>query len=345
MKTRLIAAAVAILAAILVAVLFPETRPWRAKETPLPLFETAPPIHSQSSTRSVHKSSETIDTAAGPIEIQAVANQLRRWPTGSTLKVAFIGGSTAAHSRIANIAHEWTNAANIKFDFGFDPATNLYRQATATDTSSIRISFDFPRKPSIWARIGKDAITQSQPGEPTINLQGFSSSPPEPTRFRALVLHEFGHVLGLEHEHKNPNGDCDQEINWLWASRLLSAAPNFWSEETINDNLRKLPDSTAYEATDYDSLSVMNYALDPRIYHSGEQSVCYVPLRSNLSNLDRVGIEKAYPENAIAAFEEMQQQMEQILNSDALSENDEFELESLYRDFSDRYRALHKELQ
>ncbi len=52
-----------------------------------------------------------------------------------------------------------------------------------------------------------------------------------------MVLHEFGHTLGLIHEHQNPN----RPINWNRAAVIadLSGPPNNWDEETIENNIFK----------------------------------------------------------------------------------------------------------
>ena len=50
-----------------------------------------------------------------------------------------------------------------------------------------------------------------------------------------VVLHEFGHALGLIHEHQNPQGGIDWNEPAVIAD--LSGPPNNWDEATIRHNV------------------------------------------------------------------------------------------------------------
>jgi hypothetical protein len=45
-----------------------------------------------------------------------------------------------------------------------------------------------------------------------MNFGGFAVSLPQD--WAATVLHEFGHALGLQHEHQHPVGGCDLDFRW-----------------------------------------------------------------------------------------------------------------------------------
>jgi hypothetical protein len=45
-----------------------------------------------------------------------------------------------------------------------------------------------------------------------MNFEGFDKG--TPSDWEGTVRHEFGHALGLEHEHQHPEGGCDAEWRW-----------------------------------------------------------------------------------------------------------------------------------
>ena len=66
----------------------------------------------------------------------------------------------------------------------------------------IRIKFD-PESPS-YSAVGKKCKDMPET-EATMNLNDVHPSNTDlSTREKYTILHEFGHVLGLEHEHQSP---------------------------------------------------------------------------------------------------------------------------------------------
>ena len=115
------------------------------------------------------------------------ANKARLWPNGSVILIAFLDGEPALQWAVAKYAAEWTRFANLRFVFTNDPdAPN-------------RISFS---QPGSWATLATDAMSVPK-GQPTISLGTLNSDSPA-EEIRRVALHEFGHVLGLVHEHQAP---------------------------------------------------------------------------------------------------------------------------------------------
>ena len=71
------------------------------------------------------------------------------------------------------------------------------------------------------------------------------------------TMHEFGHLIGLIHEHQNPSG---QKIQWdtkkviEWAKETQG-----WSEETTKENIINKYDKNSINGSDFDPLSIMLY--------------------------------------------------------------------------------------
>ncbi|MGE0348600.1 M12 family metallopeptidase [Hydrogenophaga sp.] len=201
---------------------------------------------------------------------RAIALLGKLWMNGSTLRVRFMGGTPEQHAKVREQAAWWTAHANLVFDFN-----------NAAD-AEIRIAFD-PGK-GAWSYVGTDCrgIPLDQP---TMNL-GFMDG--------GTVAHEFGHAIGLMHEHQNPAGG----IEWNEAAviRDLSGPPNHWSEATIRHNVLNKYRADQINGTAFDPDSVMLYFFPDSWVKSG------VGTRANptLSAGDKtfIGSARAYPKPA-----------------------------------------------
>jgi len=157
----------------------------------------------------------------------------KAWMNGSTLKVRFMGGSPAEQATAKEQAGWWAAIANLKFEFSNAPSAD------------IRIAFD--PNDGAWSYVGTDC--KSIPlNQPTMNL-GFLDG--------GTAAHEFGHTLGLAHEHQNPRGG----IEWNEAVVIaeLAKSPNFWDEATTRHNVLRKYTVDQINGTDFDPASIMLY--------------------------------------------------------------------------------------
>ena len=194
----------------------------------------------------------------------------KRWMNGSTLRVRFIGGTAAQQDTAKEQAAWWTAFANLKFDFN-----------NAQD-AEIRIAFD--PGDGAWSYIGTDnrGIALNQP---TMNL-GFLDG--------GTAAHEFGHAIGLAHEHQNPAGG----IEWIEAAviKSLSGPPNNWDEAMIRHNVLQKYAVDQIQGTAFDPDSIMLY------FFPGDWVKSGVGTHANnvLSGVDKAYIAsaQAYPKTA-----------------------------------------------
>lgn len=270
--------------------------------------------------------------AAGPkyvngIGLDYVVLDLNRWQPGKVIKVAFDKGSIELHKQIAEAASAWLKFANLKFDFGVDPKTGEYRRWLPTDTSyqaDIRISFSYS---GYWSLVGKDSINSSvvRAGEASMNFSGFDIE--LPNSWRGIVIHEFGHALGFEHEHQHPKDGCDRDFRWeddegyefttnqygtfipdtmnrrpgLYT--YLGGPPNQWSKEKVDHNLRQLKDSRAFifRVSQFDPQSIMKYYFPAWMFNNPQTAHCFTAQQNlQISALDADGARDAYPSAALA---------------------------------------------
>ena len=214
------------------------------------------------------------------------------WKQGQTIKVCFRGGTRKAQERVAQVAKEWMNYANVVFDFEENGAP---RACKGNNSEDVKIAF--VDNQGWWSVPGTASRTQ----DPSMNLQFYGvdtprqadGRPADAAQMRATILHEFGHALGLMHEHQSPLGGCDAEIDWTEAYKLGISMG--WDRTQVDRNFRQLANTASLNATEVDRKSIMHYSLPPILFKRGKASACYVPDNLELSEVDRRFIGTIYP--------------------------------------------------
>lgn len=196
---------------------------------------------------------------------RAVGAKGKFWPTGSVLKIGFIGGTASQIAAVKQYAPEWTQHANLKFEF---PAAGPY---------DLRVAFNSGG--GAWSYVGTDAKRIAQ-SSPTINLGWIG---------RDVICHEFGHAIGLFHEHQNPSGGiCWNESNVI---RDLSGPPNNWTESMIRFNVLNKFNPNDVLTTAWDKLSIMHYSIPASWVCNGVA----IPGGTVISPTDAAFVKTVYP--------------------------------------------------
>jgi hypothetical protein len=168
-----------------------------------------------------------------PGRTRAISPIGKTWMNGSTLRVRFMGGSAAQRALVQEQAGWWTAVANL--NLVFDNAAG----------AEIRIAFD--GNDGAWSYLGTDC-RDIPLNEATMNL-GFMDG--------GTCAHEWGHAIGLAHEHQNPAGGI------LWNEevviREMAKSPNFWDAETTRHNILQRYRADQINGTAFDPQSVMLY--------------------------------------------------------------------------------------
>jgi hypothetical protein len=213
-------------------------------------------------------------TASGTKRAALVRNS--KWIDGTNITVSFLDGSEAVKNRVKQIAGKWTTPATANLTLVFMDNTN---------ETDIRISFLFTGS---WSTIGTSCKSVTDTSKPTMNFGWLDEDTPDEEAER-VVLHEFGHALGLIHEHQNPAGG----INWNREQVIkdLSGPPNNWSEATIEHNMFEPYKKNETNFTALDFQSIMLYPIPAKWTTDGFS----VGMNNNLSATDKTFIHQQYP--------------------------------------------------
>jgi hypothetical protein len=231
----------------------------------------------------------------------------RRWENGRRLRVCFYNGNPVVVKLIRTIASEWNPHSGVVLDFGPD-GTWLNCLNPRAGFPEIRVGFS---ERGYWSYIGSDSERYGGDRAPSMNFDSFNRLynefqysaadvvPRARLYHKATIRHEFGHALGLLHEHQNPNLNCYKEIKWDGPGNVydyFASSPNFWSKEQVDRNLGFVGATDSdYISGDPDPKSVMMYSLSPAIFRIGAASRCATPVNYEISEKDRLVVSKIYP--------------------------------------------------
>lgn len=199
-----------------------------------------------------------------------------QWEKRAVITISFLDGDPEVQNRVKLAAQEWVapGIANLTLQF-----------QNGTIDTDIRISFQFAGS---WSVLGT-TCRKINKGKPTMNFGWLNRQTPD-EELRRVVLHEFGHALGLIHEHMTP---AEGGIKWnkVQVEKDLSGPPNNWSEEVIFNNMFKTFEKKELKLTRLDPQSIMMYPIPAKWTLDGFN----VGLNTGLSKSDKDFIKKMYP--------------------------------------------------
>lgn len=206
----------------------------------------------------------------GPEKSAVIGAKL--WPNGQVLRVRFLGGDAFLQGKVMQFAKQWEEFANVKF------------QVVSSGTAEIRIAFETGGS---WSYMGKDAMYVNQ-NAASMNFGWFKSNTSD-QEFSRTTLHEFGHALGMIHEHQHPVAGIPWDTAKVY--EYYMAAPNNWTRDDVDQNLFEKYNTTQTQFCKYDKYSIMHYSV-PEAHTIGTYSVGN---NTVLSDEDKSLMSKLYP--------------------------------------------------
>jgi serralysin len=166
------------------------------------------------------------------------------WTPGAPVRVRFLEGDSRLQKKVREFGIEWTKYGNLKLEF------------VSGGPAEIRIAF--MQGAGSWSTIGTDSLSVTDQDTPTMNY-GWLTPASSDDEIAQVVLHEFGHAVGLAHEHQNVKGGIQWNKEEVY--KELSGPPNNWDREKIDHNMFERYDADIAIYSEFDSKSIMLYPI------------------------------------------------------------------------------------
>jgi Astacin (Peptidase family M12A) len=211
--------------------------------------------------------------ATGTVQQPLVGVTNKMWSVGQTLRVKMFGGSAIVRTKVRQFAEQWLQYANIRFQW-----------VSEDQPAEIRISFRAGA--GSWSLIGRDALWMPFDFA-TMNFGWFDDNTSD-AEFSRVVLHEFGHALGMVHEHQSPvsgiNWDREKAYEYFKDTQG-------WDRAKVDAQVFYRYSATQTNFSQFDPISIMEYFVPPEITTDGIGA----PGNNFLSDTDKEWMRRFYP--------------------------------------------------
>jgi predicted Zn-dependent protease len=241
----------------------------------------SPKLQKFCSTIQPEKRGMLLDTS----DSRAMADNYYLWDNGKVITVKFIGegGSPKLREKIKVAAKEWEKYANLTFNFIESGEANI--RIRVTDNGGCN------------SVVGTVALGIA-PEEKTMNIDTnhfYQNRICIDKYLTQTIQHEFGHAIGLLHEHSY-KGKIQWNKEVVYREVKLS---NGWSKEAVDFQIFKEYEGLYTNGFAYDPLSIMHYG------YPANWTANNIEIKSNfkLSEMDKATVSLLYPKTTLRANE------------------------------------------
>jgi hypothetical protein len=202
---------------------------------------------------------EPVEEDIGPNGAQAAVGG-DFWNRGTELTVGFMRQAPNGREIVLKAVSIWQKILGNDLKFRF-----------VDDWKNADIRVDFEKSDGHHSYVGKVNARVSKT-EKTLNLDPNTKNFDVPT-----ALHEFGHVIGLTHEHQNPWGAIKWNEDAVYAE--FEKPPNYWNKQKTREQILNPSDKNRVKpGYRYDPWSIMHYVYDPAMINTEETKVNFSSL-------------------------------------------------------------------
>lgn len=228
---------------------------------------------------------------------KAIFLQKYLWNKNTTITIGFLGEEGNDNIERKQINNDEKNVDPLQFQIQnssfsawkivkmvvkqrIQPLVNL--DLTFVDDNpneaNIRISFD--KTKGSWSANGTNALKVDKT-KATMNFGWLDVG---------TILHEFGHLLGMTHEHQGPFSNIQWNKPLLY--RVYKASLG-WNPDKVNKQIINRHNYRDIIGSDFDPLSIMIYFFSPKLTLNNLGT----PENNRLSGYDVLWITKIYPKD------------------------------------------------
>ena len=227
----------------------------------------------------------------------------KQWTNGQTINIKFLresnhpdykdnnnsGDRKTSYSELEAEAraaiNEWAERVNLTFQF---------LASNSSEKADINIGFRHTKDSNpggSHSYIGTDCKGKTV----SINFGG---------RSNRTYRHEFGHALGLKHEHQLPNHDIEWNKDYIYAYYAQSCG---WDKSTVDKNIFNKLSSSSCFYSEPDVKSIMCYTIPKEFIKNGD--VSSFPNNTVISDIDKKFISYMYPDYVLKSGVELNKLM------------------------------------